>query len=81
MAKLKNHKMSIHEGIIYPCNQRELKFNPNNNLKFKTHKMSVSQGIKYLCNQCDMKLIINRPFGITQFQNIRLSNSHVINVN
>ena len=50
------------------------------NSSFKTF-MSSTGSYHTICNQCDMKLIINRPFGITQFQNMRLSNSHVINVN
>ena len=36
-----NHKMSVHEGVKYPCNQCDSKFTERGTLK--KHKMSVHQ--------------------------------------
>ena len=42
---IKTHKMSVHEGIKYQCDQCDYKATYNGNIK--KHKMSVHQGIKY----------------------------------
>ena len=43
--KNKWHKMSIHEGIRYQCDQCDYKATQKRDLK--THRMSVHEGIKY----------------------------------
>ena len=52
-SSLKNHNMSVHESIKYPCNQCESKFTQKGDLK--KHIMSVHENVKYPCDQCAFK--------------------------
>ena len=53
----KIHKMSVHEGLKYPCNQCTSEFTRKDNLK--EHKKSVHENVKYSCNQCKSKFTQN----------------------
>ena len=52
-GSLKTHIESIHDKIIYSCNQCEYKTNLKVN--FKTHIESVHARSTYSCNQCEYK--------------------------
>ena len=50
---LKTHKLSVHEGIAYDCDQCQYQASYNSSLK--THKLITPASVKYKCDQCQYK--------------------------
>ena len=78
-SHLRTHKMAVHMGIKYSCNQCDMKFMEQGSLK--THEMLVHEGIRYSCNQCDFKANYKSYLKTQKVSYyMRESGTHAINV-